>query len=57
MNAHLGFTLLGLSAVAASTALMGKDTAANHWRRFAYHLAAGVGWIWAGAWAMYWLHG
>lgn len=57
MNAHLGFTLLGLAAVAACTALMGKDTAANHGRRFAYNLAAGVSWIWVGAWAMHWLHG
>jgi len=57
MNAHLGFTLLGILAIAACTALMGKDTRPHHLLRFAYQTAAGVSWIWAAAWAMRWLHG
>lgn len=57
MNAHLGFTLLGIVVIAACTALMGSDTRPNQWRRFAYHATVGVTWIWAGAWAMRWLHG
>jgi len=57
MNAHLAFTLLGIVVIASCTALMGPDTRVNHWRRFAYHTAAGVTWIWGAAWAMRWLHG
>ncbi len=57
MNAHLGFTLLRILAIAACTALMGKDTRPHHLLRFAYQTAAGVSWIWAAAWAMRWLHG
>ena len=57
MNPHLGFTVLGILVVSAATSLMGKDTRANHWRRFAYNSAAGMTWIWTAAWAMRWLHG
>jgi len=57
MSAHLGFTLLGMLAIAACTALMGKDTRQNHFRRFVYQAVTGVSWIWATAWAMRWLHG
>lgn len=56
MSPHLVFTLLGILVISACTALMGRDSKQNHWRRFAYNVASGFAWIWAAAWTMRWLH-